>query len=57
VAEVDHHELWQRARLTAACTGRTVRDVEELLDAAERYLRGQEWEVLSVDRDVVTLDD
>jgi uncharacterized protein YlxP (DUF503 family) len=57
VAEVDHHELWQRTRLTTACTGRTVGDVEQLLDAAERYLRGQEWELVSVERDVVTLDD
>jgi hypothetical protein len=57
VAEVDHHELWQRARLTAACTGRSVRDVEELLDAAERYLGGQEWELVSAERDLVTLDD
>jgi uncharacterized protein YlxP (DUF503 family) len=57
VAEVDHHELWQRTRLTAACTGRSVGDVDGLLDAAERYLRGQDWELVSVERDIVTLDD
>lgn len=57
VAEVDHHDLWQRARLTLACAGRGFRDVEELLDGAERYLSGQEWELVRADREVVTLDD
>ena len=43
VAEVDHHELWQRAALTVACVARGYREVGELLDAAERYLAGQEY--------------
>jgi uncharacterized protein YlxP (DUF503 family) len=53
VAEVDHHELWQRSRLTMACVAREHREVEALLDDAERYLNGQEWTVLQVDREVV----
>src|SRR5438093_12449740 len=57
VAEVDHHELWQRARLTVACVARDHRGVEGLLDDAERYLHGQEFECSSVDRKVVTVDD
>jgi uncharacterized protein YlxP (DUF503 family) len=57
VAEVDHHELWQRTRLTVACVGRTARDVEELLDGAERYLAGQEWELGQTQRELVSLDD
>ncbi|MDX6449582.1 MAG: uncharacterized protein QOD08_2045 [Gaiellaceae bacterium] len=57
VAEVDHHELWQRARLTIACAGRSPRDVEELLDGAERYLAGQDWELGQTQRQVVSLDD
>lgn len=40
VAEVDHHELWQRTRLTLAVVGRTVADAEGQLDAAERWLHG-----------------
>jgi uncharacterized protein YlxP (DUF503 family) len=56
VAEVDHHELWQRARITLACAGRGYRDVQELLDGAERWLAGQEWELGLVERDIVTLD-
>ena len=57
VAEVDHHELWQRTRLTVACVAREARELDELLDAAERWLRGHEWEVARVERDVVSLDD
>jgi uncharacterized protein YlxP (DUF503 family) len=57
VAEVDHHELWQRSRLTLSCVAREHREVLELLDGAERYLAGQEWELGRVDRDVVSLDD
>lgn len=45
VAEVDHHDVWQRARLTLACVAREAREAERLLDDAERWLRGQEWEV------------
>jgi uncharacterized protein YlxP (DUF503 family) len=57
VAEVDHHELWQRARLTLSCVAREHREAERLLDEAERWLGAQEWELARVDRDVVTLDD
>jgi uncharacterized protein YlxP (DUF503 family) len=57
VAEVDHHELWQRTRLTIACAGRAPGDVEELLDGAERYLAGQDWELGQTQRKVVSLDD
>jgi uncharacterized protein YlxP (DUF503 family) len=57
VAEVDHHELWQRARLTLSCVARGHREVEELLDAAVRYLAGQAFELGQVERKVVTLDD
>jgi len=57
VAEVDHHELWQRTRLTVACVARESRELDELLDGAERWLRGQEWEVVLAEREVVSLDD
>ena len=53
VAEVDHHDVWQRARLTVACVAREHREAERLLDGAERWLRGQEWEVALVERLVV----
>jgi uncharacterized protein len=57
VAEVDHHELWQRARLTVACVAREARELDGLLDDAERWLHGQEWEVARVERLVVDPDD
>jgi uncharacterized protein YlxP (DUF503 family) len=56
VAEVDHHELWQRSRLTLSCVAREHRDVEELLAGAERYLHGQEYELVRAERDIVALD-
>ena len=56
VAEVDHHELWQRARLTMSCVTREYREAEQLLDEAERYLAGQEFELVRAERDVVSLD-
>jgi hypothetical protein len=52
VAEVDHHELWQRARLTVACVAREHGEAARLLAEAERYLAGQEYELGVVDRDV-----
>ena len=57
VAEVDHHDLWQRATLTVACVGRTAGDADELADGAERWLHGREWEVASVTRLLVSPDD
>jgi uncharacterized protein len=57
VAEVDHHEVWQRALLTVACVARGHGDLVGLLDGAERYLSSQEFEVTTVERRVITLDD
>ena len=56
VAEVDHHQLWQRARLTMSCVTRDYREAEQLLDEAERYLSGQEYELVRTERDVVSVD-
>jgi hypothetical protein len=56
VAEVDYHELWQRARLTMSCVTRDYREAEQLLDEAERYLSGQEFELVRTDRNVVSVD-
>ena len=41
--EVDHHDVWQRARLTVACVARQASEAERLLDEAERWLNGQAW--------------
>jgi len=57
VAEVDHHDLWQRARITLSCVARGHREVEDLLAAAERFLVGRAFEVGALQREVVSLDD
>jgi uncharacterized protein len=57
VAEVDHHDVWQRSRLTLSCVARGHRELVDLLDGAERYLASQAFELGAVEREVVTLDD
>jgi uncharacterized protein len=57
VAEVDHHDLWQRARLTVACVARDHGEVEKLLEEAVRYLNGQEYELVRAERAVIGPDD
>ena len=56
IAEVDHHDVWQRTRLTLACVGREQRDANGLLDDAERWLYGADHEPIAVTREVVSLD-
>ena len=53
VAEVDHHELWQRSRLAVACATREHAELQSLLDAVERYLGSQDWELVRTEREVV----
>jgi hypothetical protein len=53
VAEVDHHDLWQRSRLTVACVSRGHRELQEHLDAVERYLGSQGYELVGTEREVV----
>jgi uncharacterized protein YlxP (DUF503 family) len=57
VAEVDHHDLWQRSTLLVACTARTARDAEDLADGAERWLASGDWVLVRCDRLVVSPDD
>jgi uncharacterized protein len=57
VAEVDHHDVWQRSRLTLSCVAREHTELLRLLDGAERFLASQAFELTRVEREVVTLDD
>ena len=57
VAEVDHHDAWQRARITAAVVAREYGEAQKLLADAERYLASREWELGQVERELVTLED
>jgi uncharacterized protein YlxP (DUF503 family) len=53
VAEVDHHDVWQRARITAALVTRDHGEAARLLADAERYLASREWELGLVEREIV----
>jgi uncharacterized protein YlxP (DUF503 family) len=57
VAEVDHHELWQRCALTAAFVARDARAAEELAARAEAWLAAQEWELVRSERTLVSPED
>jgi uncharacterized protein len=57
VAEVDHHEKWQLARLTISCVAREHSEAERLLEEAVRYLNGQEYELVSAERNIVVPDE
>jgi uncharacterized protein YlxP (DUF503 family) len=57
VAEVDHHDLWQRCRLTVACVARNAHEAGELAAGAERWLAGQEWDLVRADVTLVSPDD
>jgi uncharacterized protein YlxP (DUF503 family) len=41
VAETEHHDLWQRATLTAALVGRTASVVDDAGSKLERYVESQ----------------
>jgi uncharacterized protein len=56
VAEVEHHDVWQRAGLTLACVARGYGDAERLLDGAQRYLDGQAFELVRAEREIVTVE-
>ena len=57
IAEVDHHDVWQRSRLTLACVTREAGEAGRLLDEAERWLHGQAFDVASAQRELVHLED
>ncbi|HWH15899.1 MAG TPA: DUF503 domain-containing protein [Miltoncostaeaceae bacterium] len=58
VAEVDHHDLWQRARITAAVVGRDAADVGGRVEALSRWLNGDEvFQVVGESREVIPVSD
>jgi uncharacterized protein YlxP (DUF503 family) len=57
IAEVDHHDTWQRAGLTLACVTREAGEATKLLDEAERWLYGQPFELGLSQRELVHLED
>ena len=57
VAEVDHHDLWQRARLTAALTGGSLRTLSAAVDRIERWLDMRWPDGVRVERLVASVED
>lgn len=52
VAETDHHDLWQRATLSAAVVAREPREVDQAAAAIERFVHSQFPDGASVERRV-----
>jgi len=54
VAEVDHHDLWQRSRLTLAVVSRTAGEAEDRIGQASRFLSSDEaFQVVDEGRELV----
>jgi uncharacterized protein YlxP (DUF503 family) len=57
VAEVDHHDLWQRARITAALTSRSLSTLSAAADRVERWLDWRCPDGVRVQRIVASVED
>lgn len=57
VAETDHHELWQRATLTAALVGRDLGPLEHAADELERFVLSRFPETVRFRRGVITAEE
>ena len=57
VAEVDHHDLWQRTALTVACVARSPHEADELAAGAERWLASGDWTLVRCDRLLISPGD
>lgn len=57
VAEVDHQDLWQRARLTAALTGGSLPALAAATDNVERWLDARWPDGVRVQRIVTSVED
>ena len=57
VSETDHHDLWQRATLTAALTARTLGSLTAAVDNVERWLQARFPDGVRVERLVASVED
>ncbi len=57
VAEVAHHDLWQRCGLLVACAAREAHEAENLVEGAERWLASQDWVLVRAERTLASPDD
>jgi uncharacterized protein len=57
VSETDHHDLWQRATLTAALVGGRAAPLADAADSLERYVMGMFPDGVRVERALVSGED
>lgn len=57
VAETEHHDLWQRATVSAAVVGREAREVSESAAAIERHVHSQFPEGATVERRILSVEE
>jgi uncharacterized protein YlxP (DUF503 family) len=57
VTEVDHQDLWQRARLTAALTSGSMSTLSAAADKVERWLLARCPDGVHVERVIVSVED
>lgn len=57
VAEVDHQDLWQRARLTAALTSGSLSTLSAAADGVERWLDSRCPAGVAVQRMIASVED
>ena len=57
VAEIDHHDLWQRTTLTAALTGGSLRTLADASDKLERWLESRVPDGVRIDRIFASVDE
>jgi uncharacterized protein YlxP (DUF503 family) len=58
VAEVDHHDRWQRAAIAVAVVAESNHHLEEVLGSVERFVRSSiEVEVLDTEMAYLELDE
>jgi uncharacterized protein len=57
VAEIDHHDLWQRATLTAALTGASLGRLTSAVDNVERWLESRVPDGVRVQRIVASVEE
>ena len=57
VAEVDHHDLWQRASLAVALVGRERRALEESADSVQRFVDARFGDWVNWERTTVSTDE
>ncbi len=55
-AEVGYQDLWQRADVVFAIAASGLSGLEAVLDEAETYLGSQDWELVSLAREVYEVD-